>query len=335
MEHIAIDIGGRESQICVRAPDGAILAECRLATADLPRYLASRPPARVIVETCAESGWVAAAGQAAGHDVRVVPAGLVRMLGVGARRTKSDQRDARALSAASCRVELPSVHLASPTARARKTLCSTRDALVGARTQTINTVRGWLRQQGMRPRSGEAESFPKRVRTLCPTALPPPIARQLETIEYLTAQIAAANRELADLVRADRVCQRLCSVPGVGPITATRFTATLDTPDRFPAAHTVGAYLGLVPGEHSSGDRHTHLGITKAGAPAMRTTLVQAAWALRRARPSDPMVQWARRIERRRGRKVATVALARKLSGVLYALWRDGTGYDPARATRQ
>ena len=334
MEHIAIDLGGRESQICVRAADGTILEECRLATPDLPRYLVSRPPARAILETCAESGWVAAAGQAAGHDVRVVPAGLVRMLGVGARRTKSDQRDARALSAASCRVELPSVHLASPTARARRTLCSTRDALVGARTQTINTVRGWLRQQGVRPRSGEAESFPPRVRAVCPTGLPPAIARQLDTIAHLTGQIAAANRELVELVRPDRVCQQLCSVPGVGPVTATRFTATLDTPGRFPAAHTVGAYLGLVPGEHSSGDRHARLGITKAGSSAMRTTLVQAAWALRRARPNDPMVQWARRIERRRGRKIATVALARKLSGVLYALWRDGTVYDPARATR-
>ena len=335
MEHIAIDLGGRESQVCVRAPDGSILEERRVATTALPAYLATRPPSRVILETCSESFRVAAAGQAAGHDVRVVPPALVRMLGVGARRTKTDQRDARALSAASCRVDLPSVHLPSPAARARKTLCGTRDALVRARTQLINTVRGWLRQQGTRPRSGEAESFPIRVRAACPTGLPPAIARQLDTIEQLTAQVAAADRELAQLVRGDAVCRRLRSVPGVGPVTATRFTATIDNPGRFGAAHAVGAYLGLVPGEHSSGDRHARLGITKAGPPALRTTLVQAAWALRRARPNDPMVQWARRIERRRGRKIATVALARKLSGVLYALWRDGTVYDPARATRR
>src|SRR5919198_3743285 len=173
MEHIAIDLGGRESQVCVRAPDGSILEERRVATTALPAYLATRPPSRVILETCSESFRVAAAGQAAGHDVRVVPAALVRMLGGGARRTKTDQRDARALSAASCRVDLPSVHLPSPAARARKTLCGTRDALVRARTQLINTVRGWLRQQGTRPRSGEAESFPIRVRAACPTGLPP------------------------------------------------------------------------------------------------------------------------------------------------------------------
>src|ERR687887_77107 len=160
MEHIAIDLGGRESQVCVRAPDGSILEERRVATTALPAYLATRPPSRVILETCSESFRVAAAGQAAGHDVRVVPAA--------------------------------------------------------------------------------------RVRAACPTGLPPALARQLDTIEQLTAQVAAADRELAQLVRGDGVCRRLRSVPGVGPVTATRFTATIDNPGRFGAAHAVGAYLGLV-----------------------------------------------------------------------------------------
>lgn len=329
MEHIAIDLGGRESQVCVRRADGRIEEERRLPTLALPDYLAGRPRARVILETCSESFRVADAARAQGHDVRIVPTTLIRALGVGARRTKTDRRDAQALSAASCRLDLPSVHLPSPTARARKTLCGTRAALVSARTQLLNTVRGWLRQQGVRLRSGGVETFARRVRAAGLPALPPAIERQLVTIEHLTFQIAAAARELDQLVTADPVCARLMSVPGIGSVTAALFTATLDDATRFPDAHAVASYLGLVPGEASSGDRTRRLGITKAGACAVRTSLVQAAWVTRRRAPNDPLVQWAGRIEQRRGRKVAIVALARKLAGILFALWRDGTTYEP------
>src|SRR5215813_8606379 len=118
MEHIAIDLGGRESQVCVRRPDGTIMEEHRLPTRAVAAYLQSHAPARVVMETCSESWPIADAARALGHDVRVVPSTLVRSLGVGARRTKTDRRDAQALSAASCRLDLPAVHVPSPMARA-------------------------------------------------------------------------------------------------------------------------------------------------------------------------------------------------------------------------
>ena len=111
MEHLAIDLGGRDSQICVRSATGEILDERRWPTARLDRYLAERPPSRVIVETCSEAFWVADQARAAGHEVRVVSATRVRALGVGARRLKTDQRDARTLSEVSCRIDLASVHV--------------------------------------------------------------------------------------------------------------------------------------------------------------------------------------------------------------------------------
>src|SRR6185436_3165269 len=98
MDHIAIDLGGRESQICVRTAAGEIIDERRCSTASLGRYLAQRSGSRVIVETCAEAFSIADAAIAAGHQVRVVPATLVRSLGVGARGTKTDRRDAQVLS---------------------------------------------------------------------------------------------------------------------------------------------------------------------------------------------------------------------------------------------
>ena len=186
MDHVAIDLGARKSQICVRSADGEIVEEKRLETWDLKQYLASRPKSRVIVETCAEAFGVAEAARELGHETRIVPATLVRTLGVGARRTKTDQRDARALSEVSCRVDLPSVHIPKAQSRERKTFCGMRDSLVSARTKVINTVRGWLRGQGRRLGKGSSPTFAKRVRALCGADLPDYVERQLRVVEALT-----------------------------------------------------------------------------------------------------------------------------------------------------
>lgn len=335
MEHLAIDLGGKESQICVRRADGQIVEERRYRTAALPAYLASRPPSRVIVETCREAFRIADAALLAGHEVRVVPATLVRTLGVGARRVKTDRRDAQVLSEVSCRIDLPSVHVPSPTSRQRKTLCGLRDGLVRARTQLINTVRGWLRTEGRQPRSGDAATFPTRVRALWRDAAAGPgyVERQLHAIDGLSEAIAAADQDLKALVTTDPLLRRLLTVPGVGPTTAVRFVAAIDEIQRFAHAHAVESYLGLVPGEDSSADRKRRTGITKAGPAALRWCLVQAAWAARRMRRRDPLHRWAAAVEQRRGTRIAILALARKLTGILYALWRDGTVYVPERSS--
>lgn len=168
MEHIAIDLGGRKSQICVRREDGEIVEEKKVPTDALPRYLSWRfqhnGKARVIVETCAEAFWVANAAGTIGHEARIVPGTLAPSLGVGARRNKSDTRDARALSLASCRMDLGSVHIPSDSARELKTFCGMRDALINSRTMLINTVRGWLRGQVILMASGTTATFVERVR---------------------------------------------------------------------------------------------------------------------------------------------------------------------------
>jgi transposase len=151
-------------------------------------------------------------------------------------------------------------------------------------------------------------------------------------IDDLNREISHADRELAAVAKADAVTRRLMTVPGVGPATAVRFVAALDEIGRFSGAHAVESYLGLVPGEDSSAERKRHTSITKAGPTALRWCLVQAAWAARRTRRRDPMHAWADAVERRRGKRVAALALARKLAGILFAIWRDGTVYEPRRS---
>jgi transposase len=333
MDHIAIDLGGKESQICIRASDGTIGYEGRHATAGLPEFL-KRPVGRVVMETCAEAFAVADAAAELGHEVRVVPATLVRILGVGAHGIKTDRRDAQALSEVSCRIDLPSVHVPSQWSREMKSMCGMRESLVHARTQLVNTIRGWLRGQlkGSGHRFGGPVSMPNKLRALFESEnlkVPGFVERQLQAIEHLNSQIKEAHQELEVLAEGSELCRRLMTVPGVGPLTALRFVSAIDRIDRFKSAHHLESYLGLTPGEDSSSDRRRVTSITKAGSAAARWILVQAAWCALRTRARHPMCDWAREVGRRRGTPRAIVALARKMAGILFALWRDGTRYDP------
>ncbi len=330
MQHVAIDLGGRESQVCIRHPDGSILGEHRHPTRKLGGLLRSWEPSRVVLETSAEAFAVADLALAAGHQVRVVPATLVRQLGVGQRGIKTDRRDARVLSEVSCRIELPSVHIPSGLSRQLKSICGGREALLEARTKLVNNARGWMRTELWRIRSGTPATFPDRVRAHALAegkTLPEHIERQLIVLDELNRQIRAADCQLRTLAKAHPVCRLLMTVPGIGPVTAVRYVAALDQVGRFKTAHSVAAYLGLTPGEHSSSDRQQRTGITKAGPAALRRTLVQAAWSAMRTARDEPMVMWAEQVAQRRGRFIAVVALARKMAGILFALWRDGTTY--------
>ena len=337
MDHIAIDLGGRNSQVCIRNAAGQIVEEKRCPTPGLRAYLAGKPKSRVVVETCAEAFSVADAALAHGHEIRVVPATLVRNLGVGARRTKTDKRDAQVLSEVSSRIDLPSVHVPTQRARERKTLCGMREGLVQARTQLINCVRGWLRAQGHRIRSGTTRLFPSRVRSHFAESsleLPGCVERQLKMVEQLSTGIEEASHEIDTAAKQDETCRRLMTVPGVGPTTAVRFVAAIDQVSRFPDAHKLESYLGLVPGEDSSSEKQRRTGITKAGPSALRWALVQTAWSARRCKRKDPIHAWADEVERRRGKHVAVLALARKIAGILFALWRDGDAYQAERGSK-
>jgi transposase len=332
MQHVAIDRGSMESQICVRQSDGQISFEGKVPTASLKARLRGQPKSRVIVETCAEAFRVAEFAMDFGREVRVVPATLVRSLGVGARRIKTDRRDAQVLSEVSCRIDLPSVHVPTHLARQRRSMCGMREELIASRTALINCVRGWARTQLLKIRSGDVVTFPKRARDAAlksANGLPEHASRLLKMIEALTEQISVADSELQELAAQDVLCQRLMTVPGIGPVSSLRFAAALDDCSRFASAHAVQGYLGLTPGENSSSQRQQRTGITKAGPAPVRRLLVQAAWNFRRLCPNDSISVWASEVEKRRGKFVATVAVARKLAGVLYAIWRDGSKFEP------
>jgi transposase len=284
------------------------------------------------LETCAEAFAIADKLEARGLEVAVVPAVLAPQLGVGHRGVKTDVRDAQVLSEMSCRMsKVPSVHVPRTESRERKSLLAAKDSLVRARTLLINSVRGYLRTKLVKP-CKKSPRFTQHVRDAYARTghgVPAFIEAELAVIDSINEQIAELTKTIGALAKKDPVVSKLMTVPGVGPMTALAFASTIDKVERFDNASQIVSYLGLHPGERSSGARIRRLGISKAGAARVRTYLVQAAWSMWRCRPRDPNVEWARAIAERRGAFKAIVALARKLARILYAIWRDEKAYRP------
>lgn len=160
-------------------------------------------------------------------------------------------------------------------------------------------------------------------------ALREEVAPLVVLLRGLGEQLKAADERLTTLSKEDEVVARLCTAPGVGPVTAASFVSTLDEADRFDGPKPARAYLGLVPSERSSGERQQRGHISKAGPGRARYMLVEAAWTIlrRRSLANSALHEWATGIAARRGSRVAVVALARKLAGILYAMWRDGNTF--------
>ena len=281
MNHVAIDLGSKQSQVCVRNAAGKILYEEKLRTRELKTFfVGQKEKSRVVVEACSEAFAVADMATASGHEVRVVPATLAQALGVGRHGVKNDIKDARQLSeASSMREQMPGVHIPSQRARDLKELCTHRNTVVKTRTQIINTVKGALRARLIVLKTTK-QRLPKVVReTLLarPEGVPGHIERLLQMLELQNRFVKEADEELARIAKADTVCQRLMTVPGVGAMTSVRFLAVVDDIKRFPNAHCLESYLGLTPGEDSSSKRERRTGVTKAGDSMMRWLLCQAA----------------------------------------------------------
>jgi transposase len=331
VEHIGIDVYKNESQICRLTEQGEIL-EPRIVTRRdrFAAVLGTGPRARILIEASTESEWVARCLEELGHEVIVADPNYAPMYATRSRRIKTDRRDARALMEACEKGSYRAAHRTSDTQRQVRALLAVRDNLVRTRSRQVHLIRALVRREGIRVRSCTVRSFAER---LAATELPQWLRHITDPIvavlEEANRQMAILDQALLKIVGQDAVVQRLRTVPGVGPVTAVAYVATLDRVERFGRAHEVESYLGLVPSENSSGERQHRGALTKAGNPRMRFLLVEAAGCILRSRssPTQDLRQWAERIATRRGRRVAVVALARRLAGILYAMWRDGTEY--------
>jgi transposase len=333
MVYGAIDLHMRYSQIRMVDADGAVLREQRVPTtaARLVEVFGGHGAMRILLETGTESEWVAHALETAGHEVIVADPNYAPMYGEIKRKVKTDRRDVTALAEANRRGWYRATHRVSSAQRALRQQLRSRRQLVQMRSGTIALIRSLLRQDGYRLPASSSERVPVRLAVLeLPSRLQDTIAPLRRMVETLTTEIASVDAALAAQAKTDPIVERLRSVPGVGPVVALTFRAFVDDVGRFGSASQVSAAIGLVPREDSSAERRHRGHITKAGPRELRSLLVQAAWACWRSKASGTLRAWVERLAGRRGKRIAVVALARRLSRILFAVWRDQSMFNAA-----
>jgi transposase len=248
---------------------------------------------------------------------------------LSAQLNKTDRHDARGI-AQMMRVGLyKPVHVKTPTSQRLRTVLAARQLLRTKLLDLENEVRGFLRNLGFDLRKVSARDFEHRVRELAGDSELMVVVGPLLTVRHaLRNAFAQLDDLLVRLAREDAVCRRFMTVPGVGPLVALTFRATVDVPARFARSRAVGAHFGLTPRKHQSGevDRMGH--ISKWGDAMMRTALYEAAQVLlTRVKRWSALKAWAAQVSRRRGHKKAIVALARRIGVILHRMWVDGTDF--------
>lgn len=337
MRTVALDLGVKKIAYCEIA-DGAVLRRATVSAVSTlePLLGPQAPAARVAIEACREAWFVHATLTDWGNEVLLVDTTRSRQMGVGQHRRKTDRIDAEVLARSLERGGIPVAHLLSPHRQELRRQLGVRRALVATRAQYVTTIRGLVREQGEKLPSGDTRYFLGRVRKAALDAKTQKVIEPLlATIELVNVQLAEVDQVLEQLSQMEPVVSLLTTAPGVGPIVAAAFVSVIDDAGRFRRAHQVEAYLGLVASENTTGGKRRLGSITKQGNGYLRSLLVQASWnILRLGDTNDPLRQWGHALTKRRGKRIAVVALARRLAGVLWAMWRDGTVYDTGLASR-
>lgn len=197
-------------------------------------------------------------------------------------------------------------------------------------TANEQAIRGLLRPFGLKVGAVTRRRYGDRVRSL--VASDPLLVAIVEPLlrahERLRLELAELHRLVLRAVRSDTVCRRLMTMPGIGPVTALTFRATVDDPTRFRRSRAVGAYLGLTPRRYQSGEIDRVGRITKVGDGETRTALFEAANVILRPTTRwSAMKAWAMRIAGRQGARRAKVALARRMAVILHRMWIDETDF--------
>jgi transposase len=327
---IGMDLGDKESQVCVLGADHEIRHEVRVRTNSpaLQAFFGSLPPTMVVVEAGSHSPWVSRLLESLGHAVIVADPRRLKL--ISASDSKNDRADARTLArvAAAMPELLKVVKHRSAEAQQDLAVIRARARLVEARTKLWCSLRGLSKSLGRRlPRRVTREALAQFDQVLMPL---------WEATQDVSTRIAAYDEQLRELEQKYPAAVRLQQISGVGPLISLTFVLTLDDHLRFRKSRQVGAYLGLRPRQRDSGQSQPQLRITKAGDKYLRSLLIQGAqYILGKFGPDTDLRRWGLQLAARGGKnakKRAVVAVARKLAVLLHRLWVKDSVYQPVRA---
>jgi transposase len=334
MDHyVGIDVSLELSSVCILDAAGQIVKEAKVASEPeaLTPFLTrlGLPLTRIGLEAGPLSQWLHAALVKAGFETvlletRHVKAALSAMI------VKTDRRDARGIAQLLRMGWFRPVHCKSAPAQEVRALLVARKQLQAKMRDVELSLRGLLRGFGLKVGEISKGQYAARVRSLVVGhAMLEQIAEaMLQAREALRTEFGKLHRTMLAIVRADEVCRRLMSVPGVGALVAVTFTSGVDAPERFARSRAVSAHFGLTPKKYQSGETDITGAVSRVGDVMVRTALYEAAHImLTRAVRFSTLKRWALEVARRRGMRRAKVALARKLAVILHRMWVEGTTF--------
>jgi transposase len=331
--YAGLDVSIKETSVCIVDGSGKVVREVKVATEPeaIVAILADESLLieRIGLEAGPLSQWLYSALAEADLPVICVETRHMKAA-LSAQLNKSDRNDARGI-AQMMRVGLyRPVHVKTLASQKRRMLLTSRRLLQTKAIDIESDLRGTLRNFGLKVGMVSTTKFEARIREL--VADYPDLAGIAEALliarRVLREQLGILHRQLLATVRHDEVCRRLMTMPGVGPVVALTFRATVDVPARFTSSKAVGAVFGLTPRRYQSGEIDRMGSISKSGDAMMRTILYEAAQSmLTRTIKWSWLKAWGMKIARHRGMRRAIVAVARRMAVVMHRMWVDGTEF--------
>jgi transposase len=331
---VGIDIGKNSFHVVGLDRRGAIVLRQKWSRGQVDARFANMPPCLVGMEACVGAHHLSRQLRALGHDARLMPAKYVRPYSKG---QKNDFRDAEAIAEAVQRPTMKFVATKTADQLDLQALHRVRERLVSQRTGIINQIRAFLLERGIAVRQGQRylRSVLPGILATTTDALSPRMVRIVEELagdwRRLDERIEGLSGEIDTLARQDAGCERLMTVPGIGPIISSAMVAAIGAGDVFSKGRDFAAWLGLVPRQISTGDR-TILGkISKRGNRYLRVLFVQAAWVVL-IRPKSwkrhGLKAWIEAARKRLHRNVLAIALANKLARIAWSVLARGRSFE-------
>src|SRR5215472_5719799 len=334
MDHFAgLDVSVKDTSVCIVDDTGKITREVKVASEPDALLAVLKNPAyhfkRIGLEAGPLSQWLFSALAEASLPVICIETRHMRAV-LKAQINKTDRNEARGI-AQMIRVGLyRPVHVKTLRSQKLRILLTHRKLLQSKAIAVDNDLRGTLRNFGLKVGIAGQAKFEARIEELVEDL--PDLAVLVESLlvvrRVLREQIAVLHRRLLTIVRDDEVCRRLMTIPGVGPVVALTYRATVDVPARFRKSKSVGAVFGLTCSRDQSGERDRPGAISRRGDEMMRAMLYEAAQSMLVRSTKWPWLKaWEMQVAKRRGKKKAVVALARRLAVILHRIWVDGTEF--------
>lgn len=333
---IGIDLGKNSCSVAALDEQGAVVLRRRMRPTSIVSFTAKYVPCTVAMEACCGAHYLGRLLLAQGHAVKLMPPEYVRPY---VKAQKNDDRDAEAIAEAATRPTMRFVELKSQEQLDIQSLHRVRSRLVGARTALTNQMRAVLLERGITTAQGRRK-FEKALDAmladdilLVPGRLRDLLVDMRAEWAALDRRIDALDQEFAQLARTDEVARRLTTIPGVGALNATALVAAVGRADAFRQARDLGAWLGLVPRQHTTGGKPRLLEISKRGNTYLRTLLIHGARAAlpSLAKADTALGRWLRDLQARCHPNTVVVALADKLARIAWVLIRRETVFSVQR----